>query len=114
MYDLDRETVPKLIDLDDTFIVPNFHTLVLTSRCNKPKVVTICSTDYILFVGVGFATLYEVFCCLVVNLLIHVHFDGAIPATCYDCVIFATVSDERYLTIERVMFLKIKDLYAGR
>ena len=101
--DLNSKSVSEFIKQDDSFVVPDFDTLILRAGSNQTKIVSVGTANDILLVGVGFTTLDKLRGCLMVNLLVHVDLDAAIPTTSDNGVILATVTDERNFTISLIV-----------
>ena len=93
----------EFIKQDDSFVVPDFDTLILRAGSNQTEIVSVSTANDIFLMGVGFTTLDKLRGCLMVNLLVHVDLDAAIPTTSDNGVILATVTDERNFTISLIV-----------
>jgi len=102
----------KLVEQDDSLVVPDLDAMVLTSSGDKAKPVGVSTADDVFLVCIGLAALNKIRRCLVVHLLIHVDLDNLVPSACNDCMIFTAIADKGDLTVKRVMFFQVEDGHA--
>ena len=70
---------------------------------------TVGTTDDFFSVRVCFATLDQLAGCLVMHLLIHVNLDDPVPATGYNGMIVAAITDKGHLTVGLCVLLEVHD-----
>jgi len=57
VHDLNFKLVHKLVDLNDSLVVPDLDPAVLTSRSDEAKIVTIGTADDVFLMTFGLASL---------------------------------------------------------
>ena len=94
MYDLNFILVYIFIQKDDSFVIPYFYAAILTTGGDKAKIMTVGAAGQIFLVGLWLSSLDTLARSHMSNHLVHVHLDGTIPATGYNCMIVAAITDE--------------------
>ena len=108
MHDLNFKLVDKLVDLNDSLVVPDLDPAVLTSRSDEAKIVTIGTADDVFLMTFGLASLDHLALRLGRHNFVQVDLDGTIPTAGDDRMVVSTVADEGNFTIKGVMFFELK------